>query len=228
MDKVVVFIVEGATDKKALENIFKKIYRYKKIHFEFTHGDITSDEESNISNVETIIYEHVNQYRKDKKLKKSDICQIIHIFDMDGAYIDESHIIEGETTELFYTTKNISCKNTGKAKKRNQHKSKLMEYLLACDDIKGIPYQCFYLSSNLDHALYNQQNLNDETKIAYANAFYEQFLGREKLFIDFLNMEVVNGVPENFPASWRYIKEGLHSLERHTNLNIYFKEHPLF
>ncbi len=39
MDKAVIFIVEGATDKKALENIFKKIYKYKEIHFEFTHGD---------------------------------------------------------------------------------------------------------------------------------------------------------------------------------------------
>ena len=29
MDKAVIFIVEGATDKRALENIFKKIYRYK-------------------------------------------------------------------------------------------------------------------------------------------------------------------------------------------------------
>lgn len=33
MDKAVIFIVEGATDKKALENIFKKIYKYKEIHF---------------------------------------------------------------------------------------------------------------------------------------------------------------------------------------------------
>lgn len=40
MNKVVVFIVEGGTDKRVLENIFKKIYRHKEIHFEFTHGDI--------------------------------------------------------------------------------------------------------------------------------------------------------------------------------------------
>lgn len=228
MDKAVVFIVEGATDKKALENIFKKIYRNKEIRFEFTHGDITSDKNNSIDNVEAIIYEHVDQYRKDKKLKKSDICQIIHIFDTDGTYIDEACIIDGDTTELFYTTENISCKNPEKAKIRNAHKSELMEHLLSCDNINKIPYQCFYLSSNLDHALYNQQNLKDDEKTAYANAFYEQFLGRERLFVDFLNMEVVNGVPESFPASWRYIKEGLHSLERHTNLNIYFKEHPMF
>lgn len=228
MDKAVVFIVEGATDKKALENIFKKIYRHKEIHFEFTHGDITSDEENTIGNVETKIYECVNSYRKDKKLNKSDICQIIHIFDMDGTYIDDSYIIKGETKEFFYTTENISCKDVEKVKKRNKHKRELMDYLLNCGDIKGIPYQCFYLSSNLDHALYNRLNLDEDEKAAYANVFYETFLNNEKCFIDFLNMQVVNGVPESFPASWRYIKDELHSLERHTNLNIYFKEHPLF
>ena len=44
---------------------------------------------------------------------------------------------------------------------------------------------------------------------------------------DFLKEEVANGVPTAFLASWRYIKEELHSLERHTNLNLYFKENPI-
>lgn len=87
MDKVVIFIVEGATDKRALENIFKKIYRYKDIHFEFTHGDISSDDNIDKNNVEDEIYKYVNKYMKDKKLKISDIWQIIQVFDMDGAYV---------------------------------------------------------------------------------------------------------------------------------------------
>lgn len=58
----------------------------------------------------------------------------------------------------------------------------------------------------------------------YADAFYEKFIGKEKMFIDFLDAEVVNGVPNSFPASWSYIKNDLHSLERHTNLHIFFYE----
>lgn len=224
MDKAVIFIVEGATDKKSLENIFKKIYRHKEIHFEFTHGDITSDENIGKNNVETEIYKFVDRYRKDKKLKLSDIWQIVQIFDTDGAYIDDSYIVQGESTEIVYSDKNIFCKNIQKVKNRNKHKSKMMDYLLTCDNIKGIPYRCYYMSSNLDHALYNKMNLSDELKSKYAEAFYEQFIGNEQLFINFLDMEVVNGVPESFPASWRYIREELHSLQRHTNLNIYFKE----
>lgn len=42
--KTIIFIVEGSSDKAALENIFKKIYRRnKEIDFGFTNGDITSD-----------------------------------------------------------------------------------------------------------------------------------------------------------------------------------------
>lgn len=77
-----------------------------------------------------------------------------------------------------------------------------------------------------DHALYNMQNLTDEEKEEYSNSFYELFENREKLFVDFLNKDVVNGCPDSFPASRRYIKEELHSLERHTNLHIYFLENP--
>lgn len=227
MDKAVIFIVEGATDKKALENIFKKIYRHKEIHFEFTHGDITSDETINKSNVEAEIYKFVDSYRKDKKLRVSDIWQIVQVFDTDGAYIDDSYVKQGESTEFVYASEYISCKNIQKVKNRNRHKREMMDYLLACGDIKGIPYRCYYLSSNLDHALYNRQNLSDELKRKYAETFYWQFMGKEQLFIDYLDMEVVNGVPDGFLASWRYIREGVNSLQRHTNLNIYFKENPM-
>lgn len=227
MNKAVIFIVEGATDKKALENIFKKIYRYKEIHFEFTHGDITSDKDINRFNVEMEIYKFVDKYRKDKKLRISDIWQIVQIFDMDGAFIDDSNILQGDNTEIIYSTENISCRNIQKVKDRNKHKREIINYLLTCNSIKGISYRCYYLSSNLDHALYNQLNLSDELKSQYLLAFYEQFMGRESLFIKFLEMEVVNGVPESFPESWRYIRKELHSLQRHTNLNIYFKENPV-
>ena len=42
--KTVLFIVEGASDKSALEKIFKRIYRKDRtIEFRFTDGDISSN-----------------------------------------------------------------------------------------------------------------------------------------------------------------------------------------
>ena len=220
--KAVIFIVEGNSDKKALEKIFQRIYNHKDIVFKFMDGDITSDESVDKTNVEDIIYAKVDEYRKYKKLYKSDILEIVHIFDTDGTYIPSEAIIKGETSHFVYSEKQISCKNVDAVKKRNENKSAMMDYLLSLDNIKGIRYIGYFMSSNLDHSLYNEQNLSDELKGEYADAFYEVFQGKEKLFVDFLNDEVANGVPDIYQTSWRYIKEGVHSLERHTNLHLYF------
>lgn len=224
--KAVVFIVEGNSDKKALEKIFQKIYKQKNIVFKFMGGDITSDEALNRLNVCDTIYQKVDQYIKDKKLKKSDIWQIVHIFDTDGTYVPEDAVQEGESAKFVYSTSKIFCKNVDKVLDRNKRKSEMMDYLLSLDKINGIPYIGYFMSSNLDHALYDEQNLDDELKGEYADAFYSEFQGKELLFIDYLKDEVANGVPDSFPASWRYIKEDVHSLERHTNLHIYFETNP--
>ena len=227
MKKVVIFIVEGQTDKRTLEKIFKKIYRNKNIHYEVTDGDITTNDKININNVENEIFNLINAYLKDQKLKVSDVWQIVHIFDMDGAYIPDDNIIEGSSSKFVYSTTNISCNNIEKVNERNSKKRTIMDYLLKVSTIRNIPYKCYYLSSNLEHALYDKLNLSEEEKRDYADNFYDMFLDKEILFVEFLNKVVVNGVPDSFPSSWRYIKEELHSLERHTNLNLYFKENPI-
>lgn len=226
--KTVLFIVEGSSDKTALEKIFKSIYKGKKdIVFKFTHGDISSDGSISEENVCDEIYKIVKKYMDENKLKKTDIFQIVQIFDMDGAFIDDGAIIDGDENRIIYSTQNIECKDIEKVKTRNEKKRRMMNFLLKVEDIRNIPYETYYMSSNLDHALYNEQNLADELKQQYADRFYSIFLDKEKLFIEYLKAEVVNGVPDSYPASWRYIKEGLHSLERHTNLHIYFIKNPI-
>ncbi|MCR5227995.1 MAG: hypothetical protein K6E27_12380 [Eubacterium sp.] len=226
--KTVLFIVEGSTDSNALENIFKVIYRRdKKLDFKVTTGDITSRDEVDIGNVIDEVYSYVDEYIKDKKLKKSDIWQIVQLFDTDGTYIPDTYITRGSTEEFFYETNRISCKHPSRIKARNEHKKELMDFLLDQEYINDIPYEGYYMSCNLDHALYNLLNLTDEEKEEYADSFYEEFLGRERTFIDFLKMDVVNGVPDDYKKSWKYIRDGIHSLERHTNLHIYFERHPI-
>lgn len=225
--KTIIFIVEGPSDKAALENIFKKIYRRnKEIDFGFTNGDITSNPTVTIANVEDRIYEAVQGVIKDKKLRNSDVIQVVQIFDMDGAYIPDSAIVNGTTYAFKYSTTNISCTYPQRVRERNQCKKELMNYLLKQTMIKSFPYEMYFMSCNLDHALYNEINLDKNLKQEYADEFYEKFLGREHLFPAFLESDVVNNVPDKMEASWRYIKEDLHSLERHTNLHIFFKTHP--
>lgn len=190
LKKVVIFIVEGNSDKKALEKILQKIYKNKNIVFKFTDGDITSDENMTETKAVEKIYNKVNEYMKDKKLLRQHIWQIVHIFDMDGAFIPDTAVVKGDTSHFVYTPTQISCKDVRKILGRNERKCKLMDYLLGLKDIKGIPYIGYFMSSNLDHALYDEQNLDDELKGEYADAFYAEFMGREELFIDFLEDEV--------------------------------------
>lgn len=63
--KVFIFIVEGQSDKHALEKIFQKIYRNKNVVFKVTDGDITSDEEMDESKVIEAIWLKVDEYIKD-------------------------------------------------------------------------------------------------------------------------------------------------------------------
>lgn len=225
--KTVLFIVEGPSDKTALEKIFKKIYRRNRgIEFKFTDGDISTDPDITMDNVRTRIYEVVDGFLKDKKLEKTDIYQIVQVFDMDGAYIPDSAITKGKTGAFIYTTTGIQCSDITKVVERNERKRMIMDYLLSVTEIEGLPYEMYFMSCNLDHALYDEINLEPERKQDYADAFYEKFLDKEEKFIDFLNTDVVNGVPNTLSASWRYIKEDLHSVERHTNVHVYFLIHP--
>lgn len=225
--KTVLFIVEGPSDKTALEKIFKKIYRRSKnIVFKFTNGDISSDPDVDTKNVEDKIYDVIDRFVKDQKLQKSDIYQVVQIFDMDGAFIPGSAIFEGETYRFVYQDDGIYCKDIEKVKERNKKKSEIISFLLSIADIKDIPYEMYFLSCNLDHALYNERNLDPDKKQDYADAFYERFIGKEEKFIDYIKTDVVNGTPDSLPGSWSYIKENLHSVERHTNLHVYFIQHP--
>lgn len=223
---VVIFIVEGNSDKKALEKIFQRIYRHKNIVFKVTDGDVTSDDNVNEMNVYDVIYEKVDECLKDKKLHWNDIWQIVHLIDTDGMYVPEWAVVQGESMKFVYSTTEIKCKSRQRVIDRNKRKCDLMKHLLEIQHIRDIPYTAFYMSSNLDHALYDMQNLDDDLKGVYADAFYSEFIDKETLFIDYLKDEVANGVPDSFYASWRYIKQDLHSLERHSNLHIYFEDNP--
>lgn len=225
--KTVLFIVEGASDKSALEKIFKRIYRKDRtIEFRFTDGDISSNPDITVKNVEDRIHQTIKEFLVDRKLKKSDIYLVVQLFDMDGAYIPDSAITPGDTYKFVYSTSGIRCNDPLRAIERNKRKRDVMDFLLNCHSIKDYPYEMYFMYCNLDHALYDQINLDKDDKQDYADAFYEKFIDRENMFIHFLETDVVHGVPDSLPASWQYIKKDLHSVERHTNLHIYFKIHP--
>lgn len=67
----------------------------------------------------------------------------------------------------------------------------------------------------------------DAEKEKYADKFQQMFIGKEERFIPHIKNLAAEDMPKSHPGSWRYIKEERHSLERNSNLGIYFDRNPL-
>lgn len=89
--KVMLFLVEGKSEREALEILISNIIKNELVVFQVMEGDITSDKNSTPQNIKKIINEKVKFYMTESKVKKSDILSIIHLMDIDGAYIKDEN-----------------------------------------------------------------------------------------------------------------------------------------
>ena len=103
----------------------------------------------------------------------------------------------------------------------NRQKRNNLNRLTSISQVWKIPYSVFYMSSNLDHALYGKLNSTDDEKEHDAFYFSMKYKNNLPLFIQFIS-ESEFSVCNDYKESWRFIKEALHSLERHTNLGLCF------
>ncbi len=85
--KVVLFIVEGITEQESLELVLTTLIEdNNEVVFEVVGGDITSRNDVDIANVKNKITEAIKDGGK-RKFKPSDYLEIVHLIDMDGAFI---------------------------------------------------------------------------------------------------------------------------------------------
>lgn len=90
--KIVLVIVEGPSDASALERYFVKYFDSDRIVTKIIHGDITTDKNIDQSKIKVHLGNKVKSWITKDKFKKSDLDRIVHIVDMDGAYIDDKLI----------------------------------------------------------------------------------------------------------------------------------------
>ena len=81
------------------------------------------------------------------------------------------------------------------------------------------------MSCNIDHVLYNRLNISDKEKEDYSLVFARNYKNRVSDFLKFISASDFS-VTTNYNDSWNYIKEDSHSLERHTNLGLWFADEP--
>jgi hypothetical protein len=215
-------IVEGPTDNDALGLVFEHFFKDKEVYVHIVHGDITTRTGINNANILKAVVEEIKGYASNMHLTSKDFQEIIHIVDMDGAFVDNTKVVEDITKEeVYYSETEIRTKDKLGIENRNMQKRENLNKMTAKNKIWNIPYSVYYMSCNLDHVLYNKLNSTDEEKEQDAFDFAKRFEEDLQGFLKFISTSDFS-VQGTYVDTWQFIKEETHSLERHTNLGLCF------
>ena len=223
--KVVFVIVEGPSDDAALGVILNRLYDKSKVHIEIMHGDITTDLSIDPSNIVSALGDIVKNYAATMHFSQIHFQEVIHLVDMDGAFIPEAAIVDNpDADKPLYSLTEIQTSRPEQMVLRNKHKKSKLNRISTLKKVWGsIPYQAYYMSCNLDHVLYGKLNSTDEEKENDAYAFAKRYKDDIDGFLTFISDSEFSRMG-GYKESWKFIKKDLHSLERHTNLGLCFAE----
>lgn len=223
--KIVFVIVEGPSDDAALNLLFNKLYDKNLVRIEIFHGDITTKDRAGAENIVGRIGDLVKHYAAANHFTRQNFQEVIHIVDTDGAFIPESAVVEDITCNApVYSLTDIRTARPSMIRQRNREKRDVLSRLISLKKVWGsIPYSVFYMSSNLDHVLYDKLNSTDDEKESDAYAFAKRYQNDLSGFLSFIcdSTFSFNG---DYKSSWEFIQQDLHSLERHSNLGLLFEQ----
>lgn len=232
MKKLILIIVEGGSDRAYLYPIKKmvKARSNSRIEFKITKGDIFVQKDTDNTNIEIKVGVAIQEYLDLYGLQYDDIKQVIHIVDLDGAFIDtkeiktDSSLLKGQT--IYYRDK-ITNVNKNNIIRRNKKKVDCLEVLYNLDKINygtqgTIPYRVYYFSTNIDDYFYGEQNLTDEEKEAKSNLIYDRYIDDPEGYRNMIEEDFC--APGNYIETWEYAKIDNNSLSRCSNFNKFFTE----
>lgn len=251
--KIVLFLVEGKSDREALQigisELYDEIDNDIEVFFPTIHideedrgGDITTcrykDKRSRTwwvspTNIEDAIYLlFLNDFFDEMKILPKDVTEIIQIVDTDGVYISDDKVLVdqglSEQKSPYYADESIHCSDITRILRRNEQKRANLDVLCAKTTLqvkqKTVPYSVYFFSANLDHFLHHNANLDYKSKISLAQSFSSGFIGDTEGFVRFFSEDVDAITGMTYDESWKYIRNGINSLARHTNLNILLEE----
>jgi hypothetical protein len=219
--QIILIIVEGVSDKNALEGIFKVVLQKENsIEFVVYDGDILQS----LDPVKKII-QKCKETMSYNGFFAFDIRNIVQISDLDGCYIDELNIVKMETGCIKYNESTIACKDVSKIIARNNNKRTSIELLRTMNVITvdkiPIPFKLFYNSCNLEHVLYNEKNVKKCLKVTKAMSFALEYDSRESAFISFIRSHALFKEEVDL---WEHVKIDNNSLHKSSTMYFLFDE----
>lgn len=225
MNKLVIFITEGKSEENALYSLMRSYFRPNRVIFHIYHGDILIKRHRKgnpLSEIESIVQQECSRYG----LSRSDILRVIHIADTDGLFIPDTAVrLDYRAKHAEYEEDAIYTCNPDSIKQRNRRRRGNVKALIHTRSLQGnIPYSIFYLSRNIEHALYGiESHVNDSRKTDLAYDFSDHFGYDWKLFMNYIENEDVT-IGNTYKESWELIQNDTESLKRHTNIIYLFDE----
>lgn len=195
-------------------------------------GDITTSNFVTPENIEIkITNRFIKPITRTEGIYPKRIARIIHVVDLDGAYIPDDRIVQFSTMEsgwdrLYYNDINrtIETLNIDAVRKRNEHKRRNLDYLISLSDrgikigTKTIPYEVYYFSSNLDHFIHHNANLKD-SKCKRADEFVRKYGLDKNKFCEFFFEDSASLGNLGYKESWKMVKRECNSVRRYTNID---------
>ena len=222
--KIVFVIVEGPSDETALGVSLSRVFNSDEVYIHIIHGDITTCKGITGSNVVANVGNEIRKYTASRHYKKTDLAQIIHIVDMDGAFIPHESIVQNDgISGVLYSTDNIYTPDRDMLIERNRQKQENIFRLRRQPIIWDIPYRIYYMSCNLDHVLYDKLNSTDEEKENDAYEFARRYKDDQDGFVKYM-CDSYFSVQGNYKETWEHIEKDTNSLKRFTNFNLCIKD----
>ena len=221
---VLLLIVEGQTEETALSTGFSRIFAALNVKFKIVRGDITSVRYNGDDDVVRAVNDLIDDFCS-KYIKRTDIIKVVHLVDADGAFISKSSIYKSEEHDkTWYARDGIYIANPKKIENRNKAKKENLSALSSRSKIGEIPYSVYYSSVNFDDIICQDPNLQSDAEKKRAAEDFDMKYGEdtEEFIKFFTNLDIA--VQGGYGDTWWFIKNGLHSLERHTNLGLCFSD----
>ncbi len=147
--KIVFVIVEGPSDHDALALVLNRLFDQQTVHVHIMHRDITTENGVDSANIVSAVAAEVKQYANSSHLTSSHFQEIIHLVDMDGAYIPDEAVVEDpEAKKLIYSVTEIRTADKTGIEQRNLQKRGNLDRLTTTKAIWKIPYSVYYMSCN--------------------------------------------------------------------------------
>ena len=222
--KVILLIVEGIIDQISLESVLPKLVIDRNVKFAITEGDMTTDRAVTTQNIKSKLVNIVISFLNSSRLRLSDILQIIHIIDTDGAFVPNDCVIENQNERLLYLSDRIETQNTQGIVNRNEQKVRIVNMLIATEKIYNKKYDVYFFSRNIEHVLHNiDRELSREEKLERAYKFADLYHENPTGFISFISDPsiVVQGTKRE---TWDFIRQNTNSLKRYSNIHVFLRE----